>query len=211
MRNDLYRTGHGNITDRSHVCADREGDVTVSPTPKPQGAPVTPSAHTQPPGSHRSQGPGGVQPPKKSGAGKILGFGIVAIFAVIGGSVAFALRAGAGDSSGGDAPTVSTGPTQDAAGQEQFKADVKITSCGLAAFTKWPSAEVTITNHGDRSAGYQVRVAFTDATGARIAQGVATTAGLAADASVSESAQGTVAAAGEIACKVIEVGRTAPN
>ncbi|MFF3558889.1 FxLYD domain-containing protein [Streptomyces sp. NPDC002574] len=172
---------------------------------------MTQSSHTQPPGSHPSQEPGWVQPPKKSGAGKILGFGVVAILVVIGGSVAFALRTGDGSSPGDKAPAVSTAPTHAAVVEEQFKDDVKVASCGLADFTKWPSAEVTITNHGDRSADYQVRVAFTDETGTRIAQGVATTTGLAAGASVKETAQGSAAAAGEITCKVTEVGRTAAN
>ncbi|MFJ4845278.1 FxLYD domain-containing protein [Streptomyces sp. NPDC088733] len=172
---------------------------------------MTQSSHTQPPGSHPSQGPGWVQPPKKSGAGKILGFGIVAILVVVGGSVAFALRTGGDGDSGGKAPAVSTEPTQDAAGQGQFKDDVKIDSCGLTDFTKSPSAEVTITNHGDKSADYQVRVEFSDSTGHLISQGVATTTGLAGGASVKESAQGTGPAAGDITCKVTEVGRTAAN
>ncbi|MFD3450988.1 FxLYD domain-containing protein [Streptomyces sp. NPDC058691] len=172
---------------------------------------MTQSSHTQPPGSHPSQGPGWVQPPKKPGAGKILGFGIVAILVVIAGSVAFALHTGDDGKSGGNAPAASTSPTQDAIAQEQFKADVKVTSCGLADFTKSPDAEVTITNRGKGAADYQVRVDFSDASGTRIAQGVATTTGLAAGESAEESAQGSEPAVGEITCKVVEVGRTPAN
>ncbi|MEU4093022.1 FxLYD domain-containing protein [Streptomyces sp. NPDC026673] len=167
-------------------------------------------SHASPPGQYPPpHEPDWGRPPKKSGAGKILGFGVVAIVVVIGGSVAFAMTTGDDkDSSGGDSSAVSASPAGDSDGKPAPD-DADVTSCGLGDFTKWPSAEVKVTNHSSEESDYQVRIDFVDASGNRIAQAVATTTGLAAGDSTQASAQGSEPVADDIKCKITEVLRKA--
>jgi hypothetical protein len=167
-------------------------------------------SHASPPGRYPPpQEPDWGRPPKKSGAGKILGFGIVAIVVVIGASVAIAMTTDDGkDGSGGDSPAVSASPAENT-GQKSAPGDAKVTSCGLADFSKWPSAQVTITNHSSETSDYQVRIEFVDAAGEQIAQAVANATGLGAGEATQASAQGAAAASGEIDCKITEVLRKA--
>ncbi|MFE0625851.1 FxLYD domain-containing protein [Streptomyces sp. NPDC058864] len=167
-------------------------------------------SHTSPPGQYPPpQEPDWSRPPKKSGAGKIIGFGIVAIVVVVGGSIAFALKTGDDKGgSGGDSSTVTASPAENGA-QKAALGDAKITSCGLNAFSKWPSVELTITNHSSQTSDYQVRVEFVDAGGEHLAQTVANATDLAAGDSIETSAQGSEPQSGEISCKVTEVLRKA--
>ncbi|WP_431959781.1 FxLYD domain-containing protein [Actinacidiphila sp. bgisy160] len=168
------------------------------------------SSHASPPGHYPPpQDPDWSRPPKKSGAGKILGFGIAAIVVVVGGSVAFALNTGDDKGGSGDDSTAVSASPAEADGRTSAPGDAKVTSCGLAGFSKWPSAEVTITNHSSETSDYQVQIEFVDAGGARIAQAVATATGVAAGSQETTSAQGSQPAAGDIDCKITEVLRKA--
>ncbi|MDX3096259.1 FxLYD domain-containing protein [Streptomyces sp. ME02-6991-2B] len=166
-------------------------------------------SHASPPGQYAPlQEQDRSRPPKKSGAGKLLVFGAVAIV-VIGAGVAFALNRGEGEGgSGGDTSAATESPAG-GVGQKGDLADAKITSCGLNDFSKWPNAEVTITNHSSQTSDYQVRIEFLDTGGQRLAQTVANATGLAAGDAVETSAQGSEALSGKITCKVTEVWRKA--
>ncbi|MET9874383.1 FxLYD domain-containing protein [Actinacidiphila glaucinigra] len=167
------------------------------------------SSHASPPGHYPPhQEPDWSRPPKKRGAGKVVGFGVVAIVVIIGGSVAFALKTGEDKSGSGNDSPASVSPAG-GSGQKSAPRDAKVTSCALAAFSKWPSAEVTITNHSSETSDYQVRIAFVDAGGGRIAEAVANATGLASGDAIDTSAQGSEPASGDIDCKVIEVLRKA--
>ncbi|MGI5250424.1 MULTISPECIES: FxLYD domain-containing protein [unclassified Streptomyces] len=166
-------------------------------------------SHASPPGHYPPhQEPDWSRPPKKKGAGKIVGFGVVAIVVIIGGSVAFALKTGEDKGGTGNDSPASASPAGDS-GQKAAPRDAKVTSCGLAGFSKWPSAEVTVTNHSSETSDYQVRIEFVDAGGGHIAEAVANTTDLAPGDAVDTSAQGAEAASGDIDCKVIEVLRKA--
>ncbi|MFF3950702.1 FxLYD domain-containing protein [Streptomyces sp. NPDC001902] len=167
-------------------------------------------SHASPPGHYPPpQEPDWSRPPKKTGAGKIIGFGIIAIVIVVGGSVAFALKTGDDKGgSGGDSSAVSASPVEGGGGKPA-PGDAKVTSCGLADFSKLPTAEVTLTNHSSQTSDYEVRIEFVDGGGRRIAQAVATATGLTAGDEAQTSAQGSDPASGEIDCKVTEVLRKA--
>lgn len=146
------------------------------------------------------------RPPKKSGAGKMIVGGAVAV-AVIGGGVAYVLQGGADKGgSGGDSSVVAESPAR-GAGQKADLADAKITSCGLTDFSKLPNAEVTITNHSSATSDYQVHIEFLSTNGEHLGQTVANASGLAAGDEAETSAQGAEPLSGKITCKVTEVLR----
>ncbi|MFF7211620.1 hypothetical protein ACFZAU_13955 [Streptomyces sp. NPDC008238] len=165
-------------------------------------------SHASPPGQYPPpQEPDWSRPPKKTGAGKILGFGVVAI--VIGGSVAFALNTGADKgSSGNDSSAVSASP-EDGGSGKSAPGDAKITSCGVNNFSKWPSVEVAVTNHSSETSDYQVTIDFLGPSGEAVAQTVANATGVAAGDQAETSAQGSEALTGEVTCKITEVLRKA--
>ncbi|MGW3241612.1 FxLYD domain-containing protein [Streptomyces sp. NPDC001070] len=128
---------------------------------------------------------------------------------MIGASVAIAMTTDDGKGgSGGDSPAASASQVENT-GQKPAPGDAKITACELADFSKWPSAEVTVTNHSSETSDYQVRIDFVDPAGEQIAQAVANATGLAAGEVTQVSAKGTAPVAGEIDCKITEVLRKA--
>jgi hypothetical protein len=178
--------------------------------PSPSGPPAGPP---QPPAGWQQPGWAGPQPqPRKSGAGKILGFGclgIVLLLLVIGilGAVA---SGGGGDPMPGAsrASTDSPGKTG-RSGAEGPTGDVRIAACEIESFTKWPSAKVTITNRGSKTSNYMIQVEFLDANGTRISEGFAATNNLRPGRIAKETAQGTAEASGRVTCRVTEVTRYA--
>lgn len=100
-------------------------------------------------------------------------------------------------------------PAPAAAGDGDKLKDVEITSCVVDAVLHWPSAELKITNHSSKASNYMVQVEFLDATGTRIAEGLAATNGLAPGQASVQKAQGASEAKGKVSCKVIDVTRYA--
>ncbi|MFD0260888.1 FxLYD domain-containing protein [Kitasatospora indigofera] len=100
-------------------------------------------------------------------------------------------------------------PAPAAAGDGDKLKDVEITGCVVDAVLHWPSAEVKITNHSSKASNYMVQIEFLDATGTRIAEGLAATNGLAPGQASVQKAQGASEAKGKVSCKVIDVTRYA--
>lgn len=173
--------------------------------PPPSGPPAGPP---HPPGGWQQQ-PGWAGPPpqpKKSSAGKIIGFGCLGI--VLAGLASNdrdpSPKPGAskestdkgGKSSGDDkAP----GPT----------GDVKIDSCEIDDALHWPSAKLTITNRSSKTSNYAISLEFVDASGTRISEGFAASNNLGPGKVAKETAQGTADAKGKITCRITEVTRYA--
>lgn len=88
-------------------------------------------------------------------------------------------------------------------------ADVEVVDCKVDSAIHWPSADLKITNHTSKSSNYMVSVEFTDASGTRVAEGIAATNNLAAGQAAAVKAAGTSAVSGEIKCKVTNVTRYA--
>ncbi|MDX3073555.1 FxLYD domain-containing protein [Streptomyces sp. MI02-7b] len=157
--------------------------------------------------------------PRKSGAGKIVGFGCLGIVLL---SVLFAIIAVAasGGGGGGDDPKPGAGmasadapATHGDDGAREAAAgptgDVRLTACEIEAFTTWPSAKLTITNRSSKTSNYMVQVEFVDAKGTRISEGFAATNNLRPGQIAEEEAQGTAEATGKVTCRVTDVTRYA--
>ncbi|GHC43663.1 FxLYD domain-containing protein [Streptomyces flavofungini] len=89
------------------------------------------------------------------------------------------------------------------------RADVEIIKCSVEPNTRWPNAELRITNHSSKTSDYWVEVEFVDADGVRIAEGVAGTSNLAPDQVANESASGFREASGKVVCRITDVTRHA--
>ncbi|MDD9381373.1 hypothetical protein M8Z33_32925 [Streptomyces sp. ZAF1911] len=89
--------------------------------------------------------------------------------------------------------------------------DVKIDSCGVDPTTRWPSAELTLTNSGERTTTYIASIEFLGPTGTRLAEGAGISYSL-APGQRAEVKAGALArlAEDEITCKVIKVTLIAP-
>ncbi|MFJ4849167.1 FxLYD domain-containing protein [Streptomyces sp. NPDC088733] len=161
--------------------------------------------------------------PRKSGAGKIVGFGclgIVLLF-VLFGIVAVAVSGGSSDDdpkpgasrASGDAPAMKAEDGVAEAETEPEPAgptgDVTLTACEIEPYTTWPSAKLTITNRSSKTSNYMVEVEFVDAKGTRISEGYAATNNLRPGRTAKEEAQGTAEATGKVTCRVTEVTRYA--
>lgn len=157
--------------------------------------------------------------PRKSAAGKIIGFGclgIVLLFVLIG---IVAVAASGGGGGGGDDPKPGAGraSTDAPAGNDDDSTreatgptgDVKLTACEIEAFTTWPSAKLTITNRSSKTSNYMVQVEFVDAKGTRIGEGFAATNNLRPGQIAEEQAQGAAEVTGKVTCRVTEVTRYA--
>ncbi|MFD8667061.1 FxLYD domain-containing protein [Streptomyces microflavus] len=167
------------------------------------------------------QQPGwGGQPPapKKSSAGKIVGFsclGVVALVVVLG-VVGVALG---GSDSGSDTGSdgvleVTAAPSEKAAAPEAkapagAEGDVKITGCEVSDATGWPKADVLITNRSSKTSNYIVSVEFVDGTGKRLGEAFAASNNVAAGQEVEEDAQSLDKVEGKVSCRVTKVTRYA--
>ncbi|WP_069743050.1 FxLYD domain-containing protein [Streptomyces sp. EN23] len=186
----------------------------------------------QPQGWGQQQpGWGGQQPPapKKSNAGKAIGFGclgVVGLLVVIG--VVGAVASG-GDDGGKGASSKASAVSEPAAGapekepaeepKEEAPAkakepsgpegDVKITKCEVDGMTQWPSASLDVTNRSSKASNYIISVEFVDKDGTRLGEGTAALNNLAPDQVSKEKAQGLTQVSGKISCKVTKVTRYA--
>ncbi|MFF3562051.1 FxLYD domain-containing protein [Streptomyces sp. NPDC002574] len=171
-----------------------------------------------PPSGPPQPGWGAPPAPKKSGAGKIVGFGCLGIVLLF---VLFAIIAVAASSGGGgdDPKPGASMASADAPGRHGDdgakeasagpSGDVKLIACEIEAFTTWPSAKLTITNRSSKTSNYMVQVEFVDAKGTRISEGFAGTNNLRPGQSAQEVAQGTAEATGKVTCRVTDVTRYA--
>ncbi|MEU3689888.1 FxLYD domain-containing protein [Streptomyces narbonensis] len=173
-----------------------------------------------PPGWGRPQpGAEGGPPPRKGNAGKIIGFSCLgAIVLVVLLIVAVAL---VGRGEGGDPERESpTSPVTQSTARETSaserpqeesgpRGDVKITACEVDSATKWPSAELLVTNRSSKASNYIVQVEFVDASHRRLSEAYATTNGLAPGQESRLTAQGLDQITAEITCRITDVSRFA--
>ncbi|MFF8467927.1 FxLYD domain-containing protein [Streptomyces griseus] len=166
---------------------------------------------------------GGQPPaPKKSSAGKVVGFGClgaVALLVVLG--VAGAVLGGtdSGDDAGGGVLEVTASPSAGAKEKAPAPAlkkeedgpegDVKITACEVNSTTQWPSASLDVTNRSSKDSNYIISVEFVDKDGTRLGEGTAALNNLAPDQVSKETAQGLTQVEGKISCRVTKVTRYA--
>ncbi|MFD7325627.1 hypothetical protein ACFV9D_31835 [Streptomyces sp. NPDC059875] len=87
--------------------------------------------------------------------------------------------------------------------------DVRITSCRVDSATKWPHADVTITNRSSKPSDYVIGVEFVVPSGARVAEADLVVDHLAPGQVAQGRAQSLTQVAGTVECKVTDVTRTA--
>ncbi|MBX9425497.1 MULTISPECIES: FxLYD domain-containing protein [Streptomyces] len=144
--------------------------------------------------------------------GKVIGFsclGLIALVVVL----VIALAAAGGDDDEPDrAPT---GPATRATGGERpedesgVRGDVRITACEVDPATKWPSAELLITNRSSKASTYLVEVEFVDASNKRLGEALAGSSGVAPGQRSEVTAQGLTQVSTKITCRITDVTRTA--
>ncbi|ONI48648.1 MULTISPECIES: hypothetical protein [unclassified Streptomyces] len=167
------------------------------------------------------QQPGwGGQPPapKKSSAGKVVGFsclGVVGLVVVLG-VVGVALGGSdSGSDTGSDgvlevtAPPSKKAAAPEAAAPAGAEGDVEITGCEVSDATGWPKADVLITNRSSKTSNYIVSVEFVDGSGKRLADAMAASNNVAPKQEVEEDAQSLDKVTGKVSCKVTKVTRYA--
>ncbi|MFF8467619.1 FxLYD domain-containing protein [Streptomyces griseus] len=85
--------------------------------------------------------------------------------------------------------------------------DVTITTCTRDSSIGWPHADLKIVNRSGSPAAYIVTIAFLDADGAVVSDGIATTEEIAPGASVEVRAQGSGEVAADTECRIGTVDR----
>ncbi|MFF7879133.1 FxLYD domain-containing protein [Streptomyces californicus] len=167
-------------------------------------------------------------PPKKSNAGKVIGFGClgaVGLLVAIGIVGAVAL----GGDDGGEAsskPSVTASkpaaapekgaeeePKEEAPAKAKEpsgpEGDVKVTGCEVEPTMQWPSASLDVTNRSSKPSNYIISVEFVDADGTRVGEGTAALNNLAPGQVSKEKAQGLTQVSGKVECRVTKVTRYA--
>ncbi|WP_137989178.1 FxLYD domain-containing protein [Streptomyces vilmorinianum] len=89
------------------------------------------------------------------------------------------------------------------------RGDVKITACEVDPVTKWPSAELLITNRSSKASNYIVNVEFVDASNKRLSEAVAASNGVAPGQQSKVTAQGLDQITARITCRITDVTRYA--
>ncbi|MDV5145905.1 FxLYD domain-containing protein [Streptomyces sp. SBC-4] len=144
--------------------------------------------------------------------GKVIGFsclGLIALVVVL----VIALMAAGGDDDEPD--RTPTGPATRATERERpedesgARGDVRITACAVDPATKWPSAELLITNRSSKASNYIVEVEFVDASNKRLGEALATSSGVAPEQRSEVRAQGLTQVSAKITCRITDVTRTA--
>ncbi|MFD0413969.1 hypothetical protein [Streptomyces sp. NPDC127108] len=112
---------------------------------------------------------------------------------------------------GGEEAPPGRDPSQEqtAPSEPDARADARLTKCSVEPSTRWPTAELRITNHSSKTFDYTVEVEFVGADGVRIAEGVAVASNLAPDQVANESAIGVREASGKVVCRITDVTRYA--
>ncbi|MFI0990801.1 hypothetical protein [Streptomyces exfoliatus] len=127
--------------------------------------------------------------------------------------IAITLAAGGGDDEPERTTTSSPGretPSSQRPQEESgARGDVEITACVVDPATKWPSADLLITNRSSKASNYIVNVEFVDASNKRLSEALAASNGVAPDQQSSVKAQGTDQIATKITCRITDVTRYA--
>ncbi|XIE81694.1 FxLYD domain-containing protein [Streptomyces sp. SBR177] len=89
------------------------------------------------------------------------------------------------------------------------RGDVRITACTVDPVTKWPSAELAITNRSSKPSNYVVQVEFVDASGKRLSEAYASTNGLRPGQEAAVTAQSLDQVSVKVTCRVTDVTRYA--
>lgn len=169
------------------------------------------SQQAPPPGWGQPPGQGGPPPPRKRSTGKVIGFsclGLIALAVVL----VIALTAAGGEDEPDRTPT---GPATRATERERpedesgARGDVRITACAVDSATKWPSAELLITNRSSKASNYIVEVEFVDTSNKRLGEALATSSGVAPEQRSEVTAQGLTQVSTKITCRITDVTRTA--
>ncbi|MGW2016489.1 FxLYD domain-containing protein [Streptomyces sp. NPDC001927] len=157
------------------------------------------------PGWGRPQPGGGGEPPRRGrSTGKIIGFSCLGLIAVAVALIAAVTLTVGDDDPERRAPTNSATPTADGP-----RGDVRIASCEVDLVTKWPSAELLITNRSSKTSNYMVQVEFVDAANKRLSEAYAATNNVAPGQQSRVKAQSLDQVAVKISCRVSDVSRFA--
>ncbi|MEU6882910.1 FxLYD domain-containing protein [Streptomyces sp. NPDC046712] len=87
--------------------------------------------------------------------------------------------------------------------------DVRITACDVDSVTKWPSAELLITNRSSKASNYVVQVEFIDEANKRLSEATAATNNVAPGQQSEATAQGLDQISSKITCRITDVTRYA--
>ncbi|MFB8076765.1 hypothetical protein [Streptomyces sp. NPDC056013] len=87
--------------------------------------------------------------------------------------------------------------------------DVRITACQVDAGTKWPHAQLDVTNRSSKPSDYVIGVEFTAASGERLTEAHAAVTHLAPGQVAHERAQSLTQVDEPVTCRITEVTRVA--
>ncbi|MFF6772048.1 FxLYD domain-containing protein [Streptomyces sp. NPDC012637] len=167
-------------------------------------------SHQQPqPGWGPPPGQGtGTPAPRRRNTGRIIGFsclGLLALVVVL--FVAVLAIRGGGDDERGPVPT--SPPGRSRAEESGARGDVKVTVCKVDPVTRWPSAELLITNRSSKASNYVVHVEFVDASDKRLSEAYASTNGLRPGQQAAVTAQSLDQVSVTVTCRITDVTRYA--
>lgn len=168
-------------------------------TPPPPGWGPRPPEGPPPPGESGPQVPGWAepppQPPRSTNTCLVVSLilGGLAVLAVIGIIVAIAVVERTVENPPGDGPAD----------------DLEITACEVDGDTRWPHADLTVTNHSSKTSDYVVSIEFVTTSGTRVAEANVAVDNLAPDQVARERAQGLTQVDGQVSCSITDVTRFA--
>ncbi|MCX4987090.1 hypothetical protein [Streptomyces sp. NBC_00572] len=87
--------------------------------------------------------------------------------------------------------------------------DVKITACQVDAGTKWPHADLDVTNRSSKPSDYIISVEFVGASGERLTESNAVVSHLAPGQLANERAQSLTQVDEAVTCRITDVTRVA--
>ncbi|MCB5165044.1 hypothetical protein LG634_09410 [Streptomyces bambusae] len=94
-------------------------------------------------------------------------------------------------------------------GPQGPEGDVRISACEVDATTKWPHAELIVTNRSSRPSDYLVSVEFLDPDGVRLSEAHAVLTRVGPDQVARETAQTLTQVDVPVTCRLTDVTRTA--
>ena len=87
--------------------------------------------------------------------------------------------------------------------------DVRVTACEVDGTTRWPHADLAITNNSSKTSDYLVSVEFVDPAGTRVAEANASAQNLASGQLFRTRAQALTQVGPDVTCRVTDVTRFA--
>ncbi|MEU8528767.1 hypothetical protein AB0C77_24750 [Streptomyces sp. NPDC048629] len=135
------------------------------------------------------------RPPKRTNTWLVVALvlGGLAVLAVVGIIVAIVVVERTVDNPPGDGPA----------------ADVEITACEVDGDTRWPHADLTVTNRSSKTSDYVISIEFVTASGTRVAEANASVDNLAPDQASQDRAQSLTQVEGPVSCNITDVARFA--